>query len=264
MLIGIDHVVILVTDLDEATQQYKRLGFSVMPGGQHPRHTHNALVPFADGSYLELIAFYETAADGDPAMHRWQKHLATGGGLIDFALASNGLDTDTRAISERGVRYSGPSDGARSRPDGERVAWRSATIEGENPGALPFLIQDVTPRETRVPGGDAARHANGVRGIGSVALAIRNLAAAVGRYNALAGVDEPSGENLKNIDNADGVYYLFGPHRVDLAVPNGPGPLQDDLARRGEGLHELSLLGPDTRDIDPGRAGGARLRIVAG
>ena len=43
-------------------------------------------------------------------------------------------------------------DGARARPDGVQLQWRSASL---NPaGQLPFIIEDVTPRGLRVPSGE--------------------------------------------------------------------------------------------------------------
>src|SRR5262249_58019959 len=58
MLTGIDHLVVAVPDLDAAIESYQSVGFHVVRGGRHQVGTHNALVPFADGVYLELIAFY--------------------------------------------------------------------------------------------------------------------------------------------------------------------------------------------------------------
>ena len=64
---AIDHIVILVTDLQTAIDDYRALGFTVTFGGEHADgNTHNALVPFADGSYFELIAFKHEAPN-----HRW-------------------------------------------------------------------------------------------------------------------------------------------------------------------------------------------------
>jgi hypothetical protein len=66
MLRSIDHLVIVVRDLQQAAKDYQELGFTVVPGGKHPVGSHNVLISFADGSYLELIAFYRDAFD-----HRW-------------------------------------------------------------------------------------------------------------------------------------------------------------------------------------------------
>ncbi|MFW6075058.1 MAG: VOC family protein, partial [Chloroflexota bacterium] len=37
MIQGIDHLVILVDELERAIQDYTSLGFTVVPGGKHPR-----------------------------------------------------------------------------------------------------------------------------------------------------------------------------------------------------------------------------------
>ena len=58
MPLSLDHIVILVDELEAAITHYEALGFTVQRGGTHADGaTHNALVGFADGSYLELIAF---------------------------------------------------------------------------------------------------------------------------------------------------------------------------------------------------------------
>ena len=57
-ILGLDHIVIAVADLDTAIADFRSLGFTVQPGGRHPgRTSHNALIVFADGAYFELIAW---------------------------------------------------------------------------------------------------------------------------------------------------------------------------------------------------------------
>src|SRR5262245_17849416 len=57
ILKGIDHLVIVVPDLDTAVASYRGLGFTVVPGGRHPTGPLNALIAFTAGAYLQLIAF---------------------------------------------------------------------------------------------------------------------------------------------------------------------------------------------------------------
>src|SRR3954469_10402596 len=99
MLTGIDHLVILVPDLATGIRDYEGLGFTVEPGGEHPGGTHNALIAFADGSYIELIAFQDPNATG----HRWHGFLASGGGLVDFAIGSTNLVEDVARLSGEGL-----------------------------------------------------------------------------------------------------------------------------------------------------------------
>src|SRR3989442_1649074 len=108
MLQGIDHIVIAVVDLAVASRNYEGLGFTVVPGGRHPVGTHNALIAFADGAYIELIAFYEKNTQ-----HKWWEPLQQGGGLVDFCMQTDDLMADTAAFRKAAVDIDAP-DGARS------------------------------------------------------------------------------------------------------------------------------------------------------
>jgi hypothetical protein len=150
MLLGIDHVLIAVQDVDHAIGDYRRLGFAVLRGGTHPRWgTHNALVPLADGSYFELIGVTDRMlALQSPFSRNVLQALERDNRLAGFALDSDDLDTDVAAIRKRGIQINDPEAGGRARPDGQHVEWRSARCKDDS---LPFLIQDVTPRELRIP-----------------------------------------------------------------------------------------------------------------
>src|SRR5207237_4721491 len=137
---GLDHVVLVVLDLDAAAAEHRSRGFTVTAGGEHAGGlTHNALVGFQDGSYLELIAFHDLAAAR--GKHSWAPVAERGGGWADFALLSGELLSDVKAVGDLVARP--PEDGGRTRPDGVKVAWRLARLEKP----LPFLIEDLTARE---------------------------------------------------------------------------------------------------------------------
>ena len=176
----LDHVVFVARDLAATTADYRSRGFTVVPGGEHADGlTHNALVAFADGAYLELVAFLQPAPQ-----HRWWRHAA-GAGFADFALLSDDLDADVAALGDLVTRPG--ADGGRTRPDGVTLRWRTALLVPP----LPFLIQDHTARDQRVPGGDAARHANGVTGIATVAIAARDERSARAGYDRLRARGAP-------------------------------------------------------------------------
>src|SRR5689334_16707634 len=180
MIRAIDHIVILVSDLAAAVADYITLGFTVTPGGEHTGGaTHNALVIFADDTYLELIAFKRA----DPG-HRWWPHVAAGEGLIDFALLPGAIEQDIADARARGLAVEGPTPGGRLRPDGQQVAWQLGSPPTLD---LLFLCGDVTPRELRVPLGAARQHANGVTGVAGLSVAVTELPASVERYRALLG-----------------------------------------------------------------------------
>jgi hypothetical protein len=179
MLNGLDHVVLVVLDLDAAVADHRKRGFTVTPGGVHAGGlTHNALVGFQDGSYLELIAFVDLAAAH--GKHSWAPIAERGGGWADFAVLSNDLFQDAAALGDLVAKP--PEDGGRTRPDGLAIAWRVARLVPP----LPFLIEDLTPRDLRVPSGDAGRHANGITGVKRVVVGAKSPSAVDARYQKLA------------------------------------------------------------------------------
>ena len=178
MIRGLDHVVLVVLDLGAAVADHRRRGFTVTPGGEHAGGlSHNALVGFQDGSYLELLAFHDLAAA--VGKHSWAPVAERGGGWADFALLSDDLLRDVATLGDLLARP--PEDGGRTRPDGLAIAWRVARLHTP----LPFLIQDLTARELRAPGGDAAKHANGTTGVAKVVLGTREPALVTQRYATL-------------------------------------------------------------------------------
>ena len=185
----LDHVVFVFRELQFAVDDYRRRGFTVTPGGEHSdRITHNALIPFADGSYLELVGFRDLSRS---ATHRWWNVAANGGGIADFALLSDDIATDTAALAD--LVKSPPKESGRITPEGVELKWRTAVLKPP----LPFIIEDLTPREFRVPSGAAADHANGAMGIASVVIGAIDIADTEWRYASLRERGAPQMEIRK-------------------------------------------------------------------
>jgi catechol 2,3-dioxygenase-like lactoylglutathione lyase family enzyme len=222
MIQSIDHIVILVSDLDEAVRDYTELGFNVVPGGEHAGGvSHNALIAFGDGSYIELIAFRGHV----PKEHHFYREGVTEG-LITFALLPGAIETDVEAARARGVEYDGPTPGGRLRPDGTRLEWQIATPHTHD---LPFLCGDVTPRELRVPGGEARSHKNGATGIAYLTIETRNLQLSTQRYRALLGI-EPTISKGDDRDTTE--WFALNGANIILAPgtqPNWEGPIALNL-----------------------------------
>jgi len=227
-ILGLDHVVIAVHDLDVAIASYRSLGFTVQPGGQHPgRSSHNALIVFADGAYIELIAWRAPA----PQERWWRVLQAHGEGYVDFAL----LPRDTMAVLEaargRGLHtLTGPVDGGRLRPDGAQLQWRTARHETPD---VPFLCGDLTPRSLRVPEGAVRKHANGAQGVAELGIAVDDMDATVARYRALLGDD--AGVGVEGAETPCAVFSL-GTTRFVVAAAAA------SLAR-GQGVTRMRLAG---------------------
>ena len=149
MIEGIDHVLIAVDDVSDASDRLVEFGFEVVAGGQHPQFgTHNALVPLADGTYIELIGVEDAElAAQHPHTRQVVEALEGPNRLALMAIESSAIGADVAAARERGLDISDPVEGERIRPDGTSVRWRTAHPEDPK---LPFLIADMTPRENRV------------------------------------------------------------------------------------------------------------------
>jgi len=186
----LDHVVYVSADLDATVASYRERGFTVTPGGEHANGlSYNALIGFSDGSYLELVGFHDL--EKARGQHSWAPVAGQGGGWADFALLSDDLAGDVAVLGPLVVRP--PEEGGRVRPDGERVWWKVAGLEKP----LPSLIEDVTPRDLRVPGGAAARHRNGTAGIARVLVGATDPTIVGKKYEALRARGAPAVELRK-------------------------------------------------------------------
>ncbi|PPQ66022.1 hypothetical protein CVT26_010778 [Gymnopilus dilepis] len=165
----LDHIVHLTPPgtVEEASNQWRDLGFKVLPGGVHTDGlTANALVVLSDGVYIELISFTHPLSHYPPDSpehkkrdnHNWA-HLPPG--WIDFAFLGTGSraagESISQTINERakkegsGVEYAPEADGGRTRTDGVVLKWLISGPKTGRKGVLPFFCGDVTPRELRVP-----------------------------------------------------------------------------------------------------------------
>jgi hypothetical protein len=137
-------------DLDEAAALVReRLGLTAVAGGQHDgQGTHNRIVPFGDGSYLELIAVSDPErAARSPVGSLVQARIALGDGLIGWAAAVQSVDAVAARLGTSVVVVE--RDGLTAR--------LTAVAEALAEPALPFFIErsgqhrPVAPE--RAPGG---------------------------------------------------------------------------------------------------------------
>ncbi|MBL8153952.1 MAG: VOC family protein [Anaerolineae bacterium] len=197
MTLTIDHVVIAVRDLERAVTDYRTAGFIVIPGGQHADGlTHNALIVFQDGTYLELLAPTPQAQiTASRSGQGFLPLLRQGEGLATFALQSDDLAADRAALLERGMMAGITPVAGRVRPDGVELRWQTAWLTD---GWQPFFIQDITTRSLRVPDeAEVCAHPNTALGTARLKLAVRNLAAAMEKYGQISGQEAIDGTRFE-------------------------------------------------------------------
>ncbi len=238
-ILGWDHFIILVNELEAAMQTYRRLGFDVRAGGEHPSFgSHNALIALADGTYIELVAFKDAALAAKTFWRTGVERLRVGEGFGGYALASNDITNDVAQLRQRSLNFDEPQAGSRVRPDGQRVAWHTAMFGGSPVSTLPFLIQDATPHELRT---EPPKEGMGSRArVTEVIIAVKDLDQTRDNYRTLLGIEPKYVHNAAS--DVLGYRIAMGWGSVVLAHPEKSGnAMADQLAQRGDGLYALTL-----------------------
>ncbi len=266
-----DHILISVTDLEKASDDFAAVGFTVFPGGTHVHGlTHNALIVFADGSYIELIAPTDPALLATEDAEELASTLArfvTGDGFVGYALHSEQIEEDVAAMRARGLKIGDPVANGRLRLDGERLEWRSAQIDGVQ---APFIITDVTPRVLRVQN-DAhlIRHANGVTGFAEVITLVDRLDEGTRLYRQMLGAKEVDADSQQftQIEGAESATFALATGWVTVVAPTEPGnQIAEYQAKSGNVPLRLSLHTSDptqTGRLDQALCHGAWIELVA-
>ncbi len=249
----LDHIVILVDNLNLANQDYTDLGFAVVAGGEHTDGvTQNALIALEDGSYIELLNFLMPP----PEDHLFARGAHSAEGVIAYALLPDNISADIDRARRRGLHIQGPLDGGRTRPDGVELLWQiGRTAEP----ALPFLCADATPRDMRVPYGPARRHPNGVMGISDVRVLVENLASSAALYRTLLGEDVQMAET----NNTE--QFNLGVATITLNEPRTDAE-RHHIGQHGPGAYALTMRSPHTyvTRFDTGKTHGVEIRVEHG
>jgi len=212
--IVLDHVLVAVRDLAESARRFERqYGLRALEGGRHPGiGTANMIVPLGS-SYLELIAVVDPdEAARTPTRGAITGALDEGRTFAAWAVRPAHLGALREHLENAGLKLPEPLPGARQRPDGVTLRWRTQFLEP--PGTrsvLPFVIEwsvppGIHPAETRVD------HPSGARGIRTVRLGDPDPAGALKRLRSLLGAD---------IDLAVDATETSGVLAVEVDTPSG-------------------------------------------
>ena len=212
-VIGIDHAVVMVKDLDQAAENYKRLGFTVSPRGTHSAHmgSGNYTIMF-DPDYMELLGVLTPTEHNAPARAFLER---SGEGIERIAFTAVDLADGAEEIRARGYVPIGPTDFERpvTMPNGTVSAARFRTFQwptAEAPGGVRiFACQHKTRETVWIP--ELMKHANGAKRLKQVLIVTPDPAQDAahlsrmidrdGKAEADGGVTVPSGG-----DRADFVF----------------------------------------------------------
>jgi hypothetical protein len=163
-VIGIDHAVVMVGDLDRAAANWKRLGFTVSPRGTHSAKMGSGnYTIMLDPDYIELLGVLAATENNAPE----RAFLAQREGIERVAFTAVDSAAGAEEIRGRGFEPIGPIDFERpvTMPDGSQSAakfrifrWPAAEAPG---GVRIFACQHKTRETVWIP--ELMTHANGAK-----------------------------------------------------------------------------------------------------
>lgn len=179
---GIDHLIVMVRDLDRSEQLWRQLGFELTPRGFHDSGgTANHLV-MLEGTYIELLGLVDPGADSP-----YRRTMQECPGLAGIALRGSAAAAYEHWLAQ-GLAPSVPESLARPvEIGGGRELARFELTRLHNIDALPFLLfccEQLTPH--LVWQADAPLHPNG-------ALSLRELVIVVDDERTRAALERVSG-----------------------------------------------------------------------
>jgi catechol 2,3-dioxygenase-like lactoylglutathione lyase family enzyme len=189
-ILGLDHVVVTVRDLDASARQWQSLGFTVSPRGTHSPilGTGNYTIMFGE-DYLELLGVLTETEQNKPT----RDYLKNREGLERAAFTTDDAATGAEELKSRGLAALGPVHFGRpvELPNGGTGEARFNVFRwplDESPGGLRiFACQHLTRDTVWIP--ELQTHANGASRIIRVEVLAADPKAAAEHLGRL--IDEP-------------------------------------------------------------------------
>ncbi|UPK33530.1 VOC family protein [Bradyrhizobium sp. 186] len=280
-VIGIDHAVVMVKDLNKAAENYKQLGFTISPRGTHSAHmgSGNYTIMF-DPDYMELLGVLAPTEHNAPARAFLDER---GEGIERIAFTAVDSAAGAEEIRARGLVPIGPTDFERpvTLPNGTVSAAKFRTFmwpTSEAPGGVRiFACQHKTRETVWIP--ELMKHANAAKRIKQTLIATpepakeaAHLAHLIDREPKLeadGAVTVPSGG-----DRADFVYLTLdqlgkrypGVPLAGLSERGGAALVlvSGDLATTEKALGSAGARSGAAICVPPAKANGTLLAFIAG
>ena len=193
MQLKVDHAGICSYQLEPLQQAFAAIGLNTEYGGAHATGgTHNALLGFDDGSYIELIAaLHPETMTGEDAK-QWTSLKPDLARACFWAVDVDDIASAVKEFRKTGLQIFDPQAGSRKKPDGAVLQWQTAAVdEGPNKNIFPFFIQDKTPRSARIQPSPSVKGSD-LRGIEIVVLGVKDLDASVALYRRAYRLPAPT------------------------------------------------------------------------
>jgi Glyoxalase-like domain len=237
----LDHVVVNICNaMAEATNIYRRLGFTLTPEGRHTLGSINHLAIFGT-DYLELVGVPPEGAPGTDVMN-WPA------GLNAIVFGTDDSDALYEVLARAGAPVLPPLAFSRpvALPGGARdAAFRTVRVTDQAAacGRLYFchhLTRDLVWRD------EWRRHANGVVGVAEIVVAATDPARLGGLFRTLFGADAV-------VQTAGGLRLCAGLASIDVVDRAEVERRFGRAAPAPDGRHE-AMVGLVLRTSEVGRA----------
>ncbi|PZO04628.1 MAG: VOC family protein [Hyphomicrobiales bacterium] len=208
-ILGLDHVMVTVRDLDASATAWQRLGFTVSPRGTHSPHlgSGNYTIMFGE-DYLELLGILAETEHNKPM----RDFLKTREGVERVAFTTSDAAAGVAELQARGIDADGPVHFGRpvELPDGGLGEAKFNVFRwplDEAPGGIRiFACQHLTRDTVWIP--ELQSHANGAQRIIRLEVLAADPKAAAAHLGRL--IDEPAHAD------ADGWRVPTGGTRADV------------------------------------------------
>lgn len=242
-VLGVDHVMVTVRDLDASAETWRRLGFTVSPRGTHSPHlgSGNYTIMFGE-DYLELLGILTETEHNRPM----REFLREREGVERIAFTTDDAAAGVREVQARGLNADGPVHFGRpvELPGGKLGEAKFNVFRwplDQAPGGIRiFACEHLTRDTVWVPAWQS--HANGVRRILRVEVLTGDPAAAAAQFGRL--IDE------QPITEADAWRVRSGGNRAEILFYDAAGFARryPEAVRKGaapEGAVALVLASDD-------------------
>ncbi|AMJ59809.1 VOC family protein [Bosea sp. PAMC 26642] len=277
-VLGVDHVVVTVRDLDASAGLWKRLGFTVSPRGTHSPilGSGNYTIMFGE-DYVELLGILAETEHNKPT----RDFLATREGIERVAFTTDNAAAGADELKARGHAALGPVHFGRpvELPDGGTGEAKFNVFRwplDESPGGVRIFACEHLTRETVwIPA--LQDHANGASRLLRIEVVTADPAAAAARLEALIAEQATQGGDAWIVASgkgrADFLFYDAAglaeryPEAVrDGAAPEGAAAIvvaTSDLAGATKALGSLAVAHDGAVSAPASAANGVIVSFVA-
>jgi hypothetical protein len=263
-IVGLDHIVVLVRDLDGAAETWHRLGFTLAPRGTHSAHMGTGNYTIMLGAdYIELIGVLTETAHNAPSRALLARR---GEGIERAALTTTDAAAGVEELRARGVPGIGPINFGRpvTLPDGRQTEARFRVfqwpLEGAPAGMRIFACEHLTRDAVWIP--ELQTHANRaqcIRRVEIVSADPRSDAEHMARLIDRSAEPEPDGAVRVASGESRGAFVFL---TSDVLAQRYPAAPRDEMPSDGAASLVLATSDVDAAARAIGSAGFRRGQAV--